>query len=168
MMKYFERDPRRKIYLILILICLGGLYFTAKHFLKTDEEIVREVIRGAAKAIEDEDMEKLGELISPNYLGYFGTSREEALRMAKRRLRRVEKLSINIGSIEVRIEGRRAEVGCYFTGSGYYTGSEIYNRIPFKGKLDKDGGMADRADIVLERDGGSWRVVEIEIHSPYV
>jgi hypothetical protein len=162
MIKFFERDPRRTIYVVLALICLAGLYFSAKHFLRSDEDIIRESIQDAARAVEHKDIDAISRAISTRYHGSYGANKEEAVEMARDALGEVERLHITIDRTDIRIKGRTATVTCYFFVSGLYTGSSIYNAIPFKGLGGKDSSKPDRAYIVLEKDADRWLISWIQ------
>jgi hypothetical protein len=160
--KFFERDPRRTIYVVLAIICLAGLYFSAKHFLRSDQDIIRETVNHAARAVERKDIDAISRVFSTRYHGSYGASKEEAVEMARDALGSVEKLHVTIDRTDIRIKDRVATVTCYFFASGLYTGSSIYNAIPFKGLTGKDSSKPDRAYIVFEKDADRWLVSWIQ------
>jgi hypothetical protein len=165
--------PTKRVYAVLAIVLVVAIYFTARALFKSDEDRIRELIHRGVAAVEKEDVDAIGALVSANYHGYYGTSKEEGLEMARRDLQELEELKIKLHKIEITLRDGQADVLCLFKVSGVYLGSKIYNRVPFRGLPHADPEEWDKARLVLEKEtppgktqGGEWRIIEFELIMP--
>ncbi|MCD6385560.1 hypothetical protein J7M23_07245 [Candidatus Sumerlaeota bacterium] len=152
--------------LIIVLICGAGIVWSALSLIKTDREIISETIRLGVRAVEQRDIDLIAPYISESYHGYYGKDRDDALRRARRDLQSVESVNIRIKKIDIKFpEENKADVVCYFFASGYYTGSDVYNRLYFRGIASQDPKKPDKAHFIFQLESdGSWRLIEAELH----
>ncbi len=152
--------------IIVVLICAGGIVFSALWLIKTDREIIREIIKFGEIAVESKDIDILAPCISKDYVGYYGTDREDALSQARHDLKLVEEISIKIKNVEIEFKERgKADVTITFFVSGYYTGSDVYNRLYFRGITRSDATEAEEAFFEFtQEDDGKWRITEADIN----
>ncbi len=165
--------PTKHVYAALAVILVVAIFFVARGLFKSEEDRIRDLIRRGVTAVEDEDIDTIGSLISPKYYGHYGTSKEEGLRMARSDLESLEDLKIKLHKIEIAFRDGQADVLCHFTVTGVYLNSKIYDRFPFRGLPHADREEWDKARLVLEKEappggsrGGEWRIIEFELLMP--
>lgn len=165
--------PTKRVYAALAIVLIVAIYFVARGLFKTDEDRIRDLIHRGVTAVEEEDIDTIGSLVSPQYHGYYGTSKEEGLQMARRDLENLEDLKIDLHKIEITLRDTQADVLCHFTVTGVYLGSNIADRLPFRGLPHADREEADKAHLVLEKEAppgrsqdGEWRIIEFELIMP--
>lgn len=155
-----------KTRLVTVVICLVGIVYSALNLIKTDREKIVETIHLGVRAVEQRDVDLIEPYISEAYRGFYGKDREDALHKARVDLQSIESVNIRIKKIDIQFnEEKEAEVLCYFFVSGYYTGSEVYNRLYFRGIASQNPEEPDKARLIfrLEPDG-VWRLIEAELH----
>lgn len=165
--------PTKRVYAALAVVLVVAIFFVTRGLFRTEEDRIRDLIRRGVTAVEDEDIDTIGSLISPKYYGYYGTSKEEGLRMARDDLESLEDLKINLNKIEIAFRDGQADVLCYFKVTGVYLDSKIYDRLQFRGLPHADPEELDKARLVLEKEappdgsgGGEWRIIEFELLTP--
>ncbi|MCX7765764.1 MAG: hypothetical protein N2246_03545 [Candidatus Sumerlaeia bacterium] len=154
-----------KFRLIAGIVCIGGIVISATYLIKTDKEIIIDTIKYCAHAVEEKNVDLIAPFVSEAYSGDYGESRETALSRARADLKLVESITIKLERIDVRfITSAEAEVLCYFFVQGYYTGSDIYNRLYFRGITSQNPREPDTARFVFCKEtDGIWRVVKAEL-----
>jgi hypothetical protein len=165
--------PTKSVYAALAVVLIVAIYFVARGVFRTEEDRIRDLIRRGVTAVEDEDIDTIGSIVSSKYHGYYGTNKEEALRMGRSDLENLEDLKIKLHNIEIAFQEGQADVLCYFKVSGVYLGSNISDRLAFRGLPHADAEEWDKAHLVLEKElppgrsrGGEWRIIEFELLMP--
>lgn len=169
-MNGIAQNKRKIILLASSLVLLAfGIVIIPKYFFLTEADLIKKQINKGANAVEDKDTNALGQIISEDYTGVYENSKSEALKQADSDFRRFNDISIKIENlkIEFNTDDSEAFVVCEFFISGYFTGSGIYNKIPFKGIAYPDGKKPDRAELKFKKDeDGIWRIFEANLYIP--
>lgn len=147
------------------LVCIGGIIISAIYLIKTDKEIIIGTIKYCARAVEAKNVELIAPYVSEVYSGEYGESRETALARARNDLKLVESINIKLDRIDVKFTASaEAEVVCHFFVQGYFTGSDIYNRLYFRGITSQNPQQPDVARFVFRKEAdGIWRVVRAQL-----
>jgi hypothetical protein len=163
------RVPKRLVLIILVaaaLLILTAVFtrYVAPLLFEPDQRKIERLVRNAASAVEKGDVDFFKDAISDDYVGPLLVTKTSILEAFDRELANVEELKVNIESIEIELEGEAdASVVLRFLVSGFYIGSDLYNRIPFRGLASKDG-EAETGYLELKKESDKrWRVVGTQI-----
>lgn len=158
--------PAIAIRIVLLGACLAGFIYFATRLIKTDREKIRDVIHLGERAVETKNAGLLENIISAQYTGDYGDNRDDALERARSDLELVEQISIKMDNIDITfIDKVTADVVCLFFVSGFFTGSDVYNRVYFRGLTQDDPQKPEEARFrVTLENGGVWRIIRAEIH----
>ncbi len=156
---------RRIAFLTLVLAILGGLILWLAQSAVSEKERVKAAVLEAIRAAEDESPEILAQVFSLQYRGYYGENRGELLRLAERDFRRISDLDIDVEDWTIEIEGDRARVHLRFKFRLKYTRGP-YRNVPITRLSPSSRGDDNQADLVLQLEGDSWRIVQLEASIP--
>ncbi len=169
--KFRYLDKKKVLLVIALLLVAVVIVILPKYFFLTDEDLIKRQIHIGAKSVEKKDIEKLSDLFSENYEGDYASSKNEAIQNAENDFRRLEDINIKFESINITFntDSTEARVVCEFYVSGVFTGSGIYNKIPFKGLANPYGKKPDKATLVMQKEtDGEWRITFVTISIPSV
>ena len=128
----------------------------------TDEKRVRILFNSGIRAVVQRDYAAMGEILSASYDGEIGANRDEAIKIAQVLLDRVEGLRVKPLTVSVTMEGEKmAHLHSNFEYSGFYIGSDVYNRIPLSGGLASS--VPGETTIRFEKEQGAWHMSHVEL-----
>jgi hypothetical protein len=128
----------------------------------TDEKRVRISFNNCVRAVVQRDYAAIGEILSASYDGEIGANRNEAIKIAQVLLDRVEGLRVKPLTVSVTMEGEKvANLHSHFEYSGFYIGSDVYNRIPLSGGLPRS--VPGETTIRFEKEQGAWHMRHVEL-----
>ncbi len=149
---------------ILVILCAAGFAYSLAWLIQTDKEKIASIIKTGAHAVESKDIDILIPYISEAYTGEYGESREELIARAREHLALVDQVSISIKKIDITfMDNGAADVVCIFFVSGYFTGSDAYNRIYFKGLTRDDPEEPEMGRFVFREERDGWKLTRAEI-----
>jgi len=151
------------IFVILIIIFFTPLaIYLWKSASNMDEKRVRMLFNRGVRAVVQKDYAAMDEILSASYNGEIGTNHDEAVKIAQILLDHVEGLKVKPLTVSVTMEGEKvANLHSNFEYSGFYVGSDIYNRIPFSGGLPR--ALPGETTIRFEREQGAWHMSHVEL-----
>lgn len=168
---YYNKYKRITMLILLLIILGAAITIIPKYFFQRDEDLIKKQIYKGARAVESKDALTLKDIISLDYRGFYETSRDDAVMKADSDFKLFENIKIKFKDIKIETDGenKSADVVCEFFVSGMFTGSGLYNRIPFSGIAHPGENKADTAKIKFRKDeDGVWRVTEVEISIPNI
>ncbi len=167
----WNRMPRGVRIAVLFggLLAIALLIFLLSRGMMSDEERVRAAVLDAIHAAERERLDRLGDVFSKDYRGYYGNNYSELMDRARRDFTLIDNLSIDPTAWEITItEGTRAEVALRFRFSLIYGQIGPYRNVPLNRHPNTPPGADETARLVLEREAdGRWRIVELDADVPH-
>jgi len=128
----------------------------------TDEKRVRILFNSSVRAVVERNYAAMGEILSASYDGDIGANRDEAIKIAQILLDRVEGLKVNPLTVSVTMEGEKvANLHSNFEYSGFYIGSDVYNRIPLSGGMPR--AVPGETTIRFKKEQGAWHMSHVEL-----
>jgi len=161
-----KKIPRRYLYLIG---GIGGALFLLPLFLylptllvESEEKRVGRQFELGVQSVLDRDFDAMSLLLADSYDGAVGENKEEALKIARIMLERLENLRIKILTLELDpVDGNSTRLRSHFEYSGYYTGSNIYNRVPLSGGVP--GDVPGETEIEFVKEEGVWKMEHVTL-----
>ncbi|NQU44133.1 hypothetical protein HQ520_12665, partial [bacterium] len=130
------------------------------------EQRIESEIQAAATALEKGQIELIDDILSVRYTGKHGGDKVGLMKWLSEMFNETETRKVDVEEIRVEIDpsGQSAVAIVYFQFSGVFTGSDIYNRLPFRGLASPDGSEPDRITLYFQKEAdGAWRIVEFEL-----
>jgi len=167
--KIYVPKPGRRSPIFRLFLGIGAFLFLLPLLLylpsvlkDTDEKRIERQFYKAHKAVLTRDYPVMEQLLSASYDGTVGLSKKEALEIAKFVLGRTENLDINILTLEIALEdASTARVHSSFEYSGYWVGSNIYNRVPLSGGLPRD--VPGEANVLFTKEESGWMIGHVDL-----
>jgi len=161
----FRRRPRIFWFLLgggIFLFLLPLLFYLPSILKDTDEKRIAKQFYKGQKAVLTRDYPLLEQILSDKYDGSVGLSKNESLEIAKYVLSRTEDLDVTILTLEITLEDASlARAHSNFEYSGYWVGSNIYNRVPLSGGIPRD--VPGEANMVFARDASGWMIIHVDL-----
>jgi hypothetical protein len=148
--------------MVIIIFFAPLAIYLWKTALNTDEKRVRILFNRGVRAVVERDYAAIGEILSASYDGDIGANRDEAIKIAQILLDRVEGLRVKPLTVSVTMEGEKvANLHSNFEYSGFYIGSDVYNRIPLSGGMPR--AVPGETTIRFEKEQGAWHMSHVEL-----
>lgn len=148
--------------MVIIIFFAPLAIFLWKTASNTDEKRVRILFNSGVRAVVERNYAAIGEILSTSYDGDIGANRDEAIKIAQILLDRVEGLRVKPLTVSVTMEGEKvASFHSNFEYSGFYIGSDVYNRIPLSGGLPRS--VPGETTIRFEKEQGAWHMSHVEL-----
>jgi len=148
--------------MVIIIFFAPLTIYLWKTTLNTDEKRVRILFNSAIRAVVERNYAAIGEILSASYNGDIGANRDEAIKIAQILLDHVEGLRVKPLTVSVTMEGEKlANLHSHFEYSGFYIGSDVYNRIPLSGGMPR--GVPGETTIRFEKEQGAWHMSHVEL-----
>ncbi len=165
---YIPRSRRRlrRFWIVsgmgIFLFLLPLLLYLPAVLKDTDEKRIERQFYKGQKALLTSDHPLLEQLFSNAYDGSVGLGKKEAMEIAQYVLSRIEDLDIDILTLEIVLQnGSTARVQSHFEYSGYWIGSNLYNRVPLSGGMPRD--MPGEANMIFTKEESFWLIRHVDL-----
>ena len=146
----------------IFLFLLPLLFYLPSVLKDTDEKRIAKQFYKGQKAVLTRDYPLLEQILSEKYEGSVGLSKKEAMEIAKYVLSQIEDLDVTILTLEITLEDTStARAHSIFEYSGYWMGSNIYNRVPLSGGVPRD--VPGVANMVFTKDESGWLIMRLDL-----
>lgn len=168
--RFIRRRRRRKLTPLQlgVVIALGALFLLPLLFyihskiVVTPEEQVENRFFDLREAVLERNYQGLENLLADSYNGTIGSDREEAVELAEYFLENVDDFKVKILTVNVTLEQTdRAILKSSFEYYGFWTGNDMYRRIPFSGGVPK--ALPGEVEAVFVMQNETWKLQNVEL-----
>jgi len=150
---------KKKAQTILIFVAAISFFLLMRHFLVSEEDRVKAVISHGRAAIEREDFEGALKHVSRDYRDEYGLNKMAIAAILKRVYAEFDDIAIEVGEIEVQFPEKELSRTAFDTWVTFRTEEGI-------GYLVGSFEEPCRVTFTLAKEGGKWRVIEVEGITP--
>jgi|GEM_PF-553979 len=158
---------RQKRFWVIVGICVfifllplfSYVFFLLK---ESEEDAIKKQFYKGEKAVEKSDLPVISQVLSSSYNGTIGKNKNEAVEIAKKILEQLENLHIKPLTVEAELNAENtARLHSNFEYSGFWVGSQVYNRAPLSGGVPRDVPGEVTLDFVKEEN--QWLIIHMEL-----
>jgi hypothetical protein len=157
---------QRILVLLAALVLVGGLAFLVSRRMVTEEEKVKAAVLEAVGAVEAQSIQRVMEIFSKNYRGYYYSSYGELIPAVGMDFNLYSTLSVSVTQWNVAIEGNEATVDMRFRFRMMLDQAGPYRNFPMTRLPSTPPGEDEQARLVLRKEEGMWRIVELDVKIP--
>lgn len=164
---WYRRTRQQRILALLAgLLLVTALAIVLTRRMVTEEEKVKAAVLEAIGAVEAQSIERVMDIFSKNYRGYYYSTYAELIPAVGMDFNLYSSLSISVTQWNVAIEGNEATVDMQFRFRMMLDQAGPYRNFPMTRLPSTPPGEDNRARLVLRKEDGVWRILELEVKIP--
>lgn len=157
---------QRILVLLAALVLVGGLAFLVSRRMVTEEEKVKAAVLEAVGAVEAQSIQRVMEIFSKNYRGHYYSTYAELIPAVGMDFNLYSSLSVSITQWTVVLEGDEATVDLQFRFRMMLDQAGPYRNFPMTRLPSTPPGEDNKARLVLRKEAGVWRIIELDVRIP--